>query len=190
MLEIEIKFQQKGVAAGRAFLFCGQFLGAIHWDSEERSVRKHKVFRNFKERGEWVELRFMTAAMEHGFKVSRPWGDSHAYDVGVEHGSDILRVQVKSTTVRTGTGYLCQFKPNKQDYRVEQVDLFAAYIIPEDVWYLIPSAVLLGETRKHAVMLFPMVPLRKDRYKYEAYKEAWTMLSKSKRALAAKYPRI
>jgi hypothetical protein len=49
----------------------------------------------------------------------------------------------------------------KQDYTVEQIDLFAAYIIPEDVWYLIPSAVLLGPQRKVGLMLFPMVPLRK-----------------------------
>jgi hypothetical protein len=32
-----------------------------------------------------------------------------------------------------------------------------------------------------------MEPLKKDRYKYEAYKEAWTILSKSRRALALKY---
>ena len=129
--------------------------------------------------------------VEHGYKVSKPWGDSTAYDVGVEYGSDILRVQVKSTTVRTGTGYLCQFKPNynkKEDYTVEQIDLFAAYLIPVDVWYIIPSPVILGPERKSAVMLFPMVPLKKDRYRYEAYKEAWPLLAKSKRALAAKYP--
>ncbi|HSS97846.1 MAG TPA: hypothetical protein VLK33_12485 [Terriglobales bacterium] len=41
--------------------------------------------------------------------------------------------------------------------------------------------------RKTGLMLFPMEPLKKDRYKYEAYKEAWTILSKSRRALAAKY---
>ncbi len=52
----------------------------------------------------------MTRALEHGYAVSKPWGDSAAYDVGVSHGPDILRVQVKSTTVRTGTGYFCQFK--------------------------------------------------------------------------------
>jgi PD-(D/E)XK endonuclease len=151
-----------------------------------------KLFKTFKERGEWVELRFMTQAMEHGFKVSRPWGESTAYDVGVEHGASFLRVQVKSTTVRTGTGYLCQFKGNhhnKQDYTLEQIDFFAAYIIPEDVWYLIPAALLLGPQRKTGLMLFPMVPLKKDRYRYEAYKEAWHLLSKSKRALAAKYPK-
>ena len=146
-----------------------------------------KAFRNFKERGEWVELRFMTQAIQHGFKVSKPWGDTNAYDIGVEHGPNFLRVQVKSSTYRTGTGYLCQFKGNyhnKQDYTLEQIDLFAAYIIPVDVWYLIPAALLLGAQRKQALMLFPMEPLKKDRYRYEAYKEAWHVLSKSKRALA------
>ena len=146
-----------------------------------------KLFRTFKERGEWVELRFMTQAIEHGYKVSKPWGETNAYDIGVEHDSGVLRVQVKSTTVRTGTGYLCQFKPNyhkKQDYTIEQIDLFAAYVIPADVWYIIPAPVLLGPQRKTGIMLFPMVPLKKDRYRYEAYKEAWSLFSKSKRALA------
>ena len=146
-----------------------------------------KLFKTFKERGEWVELRFMAQALGHGFTVSKPWGDTSPYDVGVENGPNFLRVQVKSTSNRSGTGYFCQFKPNymkKEDYTLEQIDLFAAYVIPVDVWYLIPAAVLLGPQRKTAVMLFPMVPLRKDRYRYEAYKEAWTMLSKSKRALA------
>ena len=154
------------------------------------SAHDCKAFKTFKERGEWVELRFMTSALEHGYAVSKPWGDSSAYDVGVSHGSDILRVQVKSTTVRTGTGYFCQFKPHflkKQDYTLQQIDLFAAYVIPQDVWYLIPAAVILGPTRKTGLMLYPMVPLKKDRYKYEGYKEAWPLLSKSKRALAAKY---
>jgi hypothetical protein len=146
-----------------------------------------KLFRTFKERGEWVELRFMTQAIEHGYKVSKPWGEINPYDIGVEHDSGILRVQIKSTTVRTGTGYLCQFRPNfqkKHDYTVDQIDLFAAYIIPEDVWYIIPSPVLLGSQRKTGIMPFPMVPLKKDRYRYEAYREAWTLFSKSKRALA------
>jgi len=129
----------------------------------------------------------MDHAICHGFKVSKPWSESTAYDIGIEHGPNFLRVQVKSTTVRTGTGYFCQFKPNyhkKEDYTLQQIDLFAAYVIPVDVWYLIPAAVLLGPQCKTGLMLFPMVPLKKDRYKYEAYKEAWSLLSKSKRTLA------
>jgi hypothetical protein len=135
-------------------------------------------FQDFKERGEWVELRFMTQAIERGFKVSRPWGDSSAYDVGIESGSRVLKVQVKSTDCRTGFGYLCQFKPGPgtQPYTLEQIDFFAAYVIPRDVWYLIPAMVLLGGAQKKALTLLPSKPRHPDRYKYECYREAWTLL--------------
>ena len=99
---------------------------------------------------------------------------------------NFLRVQVKSTTCRTGTGYFCQFKPHylkKQDYTLAQLDLFAAYVIPVEAWYIIPAALLLGELRKTGIMLYPVEPLKKDRYSYEAYKEAWPLLYKSRRAL-------
>jgi PD-(D/E)XK endonuclease len=151
-------------------------------------IHQWKRFKTFKQRGEWVELQFMAQAASHGYRISKPWGDTASYDIGVENGPSFLRVQVKSTTVRTGTGYLCQFNPNyhrKQDYTVAEIDIFAAYIIPENIWYLIPSRLLLGPKRRHAVMLCPLVPLRKNRYSFEAYKEAWPLLGKSKRALAA-----
>ena len=112
-----------------------------------------KVFKTYKERGEWTELVFMAKAMFHGYKISKPWGDSSAFDIGVESGRRILRVQVKSTANRTGTGYLCQFKPNatkKQDYTLQQIDFFAGYVIPQDRWYIIPAKVILGARRKHA----------------------------------------
>ena len=85
-----------------------------------------KGFRTYKERGEWVELQFMARAVREGFKVSKPWGDSSAYDVGIESGERILRVQVKSTDCRTQYGYLCQFKPNanSKPYTLKQVDFF------------------------------------------------------------------
>lgn len=146
-------------------------------------------FHTFKQRGEWVELEFMARAALHGFNVSKPWGDSSAYDVGIEHGPDFLRVQIKSTTVRTGTGYFCQFKPNyynkRHDYTLDEIDLFAAYVIPVDAWYLIPAAVILKPRRKVGVMLHPVVPLRKNRYRYEHYREAWHLLSKTREQLGA-----
>ena len=37
-----------------------------------------------KERGEWAELCFMARAAGHGLRVSKPYGDSASYDVGVE----------------------------------------------------------------------------------------------------------
>jgi hypothetical protein len=141
-----------------------------------------KGFKTFKERGEWVELQFMARAVRNGFKVPKPWGDSSAYDVGIESGKRILRVQVKSTDCRTQYGYLCQFKPNahSKPYTLKQVDFFAAYVIPEDVWYLIPAAVLLRGEPKKAVTLLPAKPRHPDRYRYEGYRDGWELLLPTK----------
>lgn len=141
-------------------------------------------FSSFKQRGEWVELKFMTDAAQRRFAVNKPWGDMRAYDVGIEHKQNFLRVQVKSTTVRAGAGYRCQFTPNyrkRHDYSLDQIDLFAAYVIPEETWYLIPAALLLGKHRKRMAMLCPVVPpAKKASYCYETYREAWDLLKKSR----------
>ena len=144
-------------------------------------------FTSFKERGEWVELQFMCEAAKRRFAVSKPWGDTRAYDVGIEHDQNFLRVQVKSTAYRVGAGYLCQFKPNhlkKIDYSLKQLDLFAAYVIPEDAWYLIPAVLLLSHRRRTMAMLCPVVPpAKKASYRYECYREAWKLLKKSRSEL-------
>jgi hypothetical protein len=144
-------------------------------------------FRTFKERGEWVELQFMAAAASHGYRVLKPWGDSLEYDVAVEHGGDMIRVQVKSTANRNSTGYLCYFRRNwlvKEPYSIDELDIFAAYIIPEEVWYLIPAAVILNRPRKGVpIYLCPVTARKKNRYRYEQYREAWHLLSKTPREL-------
>ena len=144
-------------------------------------------FTSFKERGEWVELQFMAAAAKRRFAVSKPWGETQAYDVGIEHQGNYLRVQVKSTTARSGAGYRCEFHPNhqkKRDYSIDQLDLFAAYVIPEDAWYLIPAGLLLGKRRRFMAMLCPITPpAKKACYCYEPYRENWTLLSKSRNEL-------
>ena len=139
-----------------------------------------KFFKNFKERGEWVEARFMADAMRHGYKVLKPWGDSQPYDVALAFGNRIVRVQVKSSSNRYGTGYLCQFKPNyyTKPYSLDQLDFFAACVIPKDTWYLIPAKVVLcGEITKKALMLYPVEPEKRGRYLYESYREAWPLLT-------------
>ena len=67
-----------------------------------------KLFANYKRRGEWVELLFMTVAAGLGFNVAKPWGDSARYDVIVENEGRFLRMQVKSTESMVGGCYLCQ----------------------------------------------------------------------------------
>ena len=152
------------------------------------SMHDWERFTSFKQRGEWVELQFMAQAAKRRLAVSKPWGDMQAYDVGIEHGSNFLRVQVKSTTARSGAGYRCMFRPNhlkKRDYSIDQIDLFAAYVIPLDAWYLIPAVLLLGTRRLSMAMLSPVVPpAKKASYRYECYREAWIPLTKTRDELA------
>jgi hypothetical protein len=49
-----------------------------------------------KARGEWTELYFMMMTAGQAMKVSKPFGESGKYDVGVENQIRVLRVQVKS----------------------------------------------------------------------------------------------
>jgi hypothetical protein len=146
-----------------------------------------KQFKTFKQRGEWVELEFMAAAHLRGHRVLKPWGDTYEYDVGIDQRGNLLRVQVKSSTVRNGTGYLCQFRRNylaKEPYSVDELDLFATYVIPVETWYLIPAVVILKPTLKTAITVYPVTALKKDRYKYEHYREAWGLLTQSRRQLS------
>jgi PD-(D/E)XK endonuclease len=174
------KFAELGAAnEPRLCFFGGPELGLgaePQREMDEGRVFKNVVFKNFKERGEWVELRFMTKAVEQGFRVSKPWGDSSAYDVGVEDGRGVLRVQVKSTTCRVGNGYLCRMRPNPETspYTKDQVDFFAAYVIPEDAWYLIPVGVVIE--RRGDMILCPVSQTKICRFKYEHYREAWALL--------------
>ena len=145
-------------------------------------------FSNFKQRGEWVELQFMAQAARRRFAINKPWGETLAYDVGIEHAPNFLRVQVKSTTTRSGAGYRCMFMPNhkkKRDYSLKEIDLFAAYVIPEDAWYLIPAVLLLGKRRRFMAALCPVVPpAKRASYRYEGYREAWKLLTRSRAELA------
>jgi hypothetical protein len=121
-----------------------------------------KKFKSFKQRGEWVELRFMAA--ERGLHVLKPWGDTRPYDIGIDHSPNFLRIQVKSTTCRTGTGYFCQFKPHylkKQDYTLAQLDLFAAYVIPVKPGTSFPPPCSSAPNAKPASCSTPSNPSRK-----------------------------
>jgi hypothetical protein len=133
-------------------------------------------FRNYKERGEWVEAQFIAEAMRHGYKVLKPWGESSPFDVALYFGSRIVRVQVKSTSARKTTGYLCHLRSAPQrPYTLSNVDFFAGYVVPQDVWYLIPARVVVGKIRV-GLMVCPMQRPKINRYHYERYREAWPLL--------------
>jgi len=125
-----------------------------------------------KERGEWAELYFMMMAAGQGMKVSKPFGDSGRYDVGVENQRRVLRVQVKSTIYkRRGECYsLNVMGPQRQKYEPGRVDYFAILLIPRDDWYIIPFEVM-GRTNS-SIHFTP----KGKRQKYGEYREAWHLL--------------
>jgi hypothetical protein len=135
------------------------------------------LIKGCKERGEWAELCFMARAAGEGLKVSKPYGDSASYDVGVEFVAGkgegkILRVQVKSTIYgrRNGEYSLNVMGPGRERYPSGVVDFFAVYLIPIDAWYIIPFEVM-GRTN----CSLHFTPASK-RHKYASYREAWHLL--------------
>jgi len=131
---------------------------------------KKMKFKHYKQRGEWVEMLFMARAAEHGFQVSKPWGDSASYDFVVEHGAKCVRVQVKSTMHQRHGGHCCQVRGSHQrPYVDSSFDFAAIYLIPADAWYIIPTAQIAGQ-----VSLFFSPKLRNS--KYGQYEEAWHLL--------------
>src|SRR3954463_13900011 len=75
---------------------------------------KSPSIRNSKRRGEWAELRFMAEAVQRGFNVMRPWGESARYDVLLERNLRYLRVQVKSTQYKIGKAYVCGLRSDNK----------------------------------------------------------------------------
>jgi hypothetical protein len=98
--------------------------------------------------------------MWEGLRLARPWGESSGYDfvVDQERGR-LVRVQVKSTIFKEGTGYSCTMKDSKGPYKKGSFEFVAAYVIPENVWFIIPEKKVRG---KWSVGLYPKL----ERSKY------------------------
>jgi hypothetical protein len=120
-------------------------------------------------RGEWAELRFMQRATERGFRVAKPWGETAPYDVATEHQGLFRRVQVKCTIYKRDNSYVCTICSSHVLYRPDQLDFFAAYVIPTDTWYILP---ILTTNNQPTIVLSPH--LKKS--KYGPYQEAWHLL--------------
>jgi hypothetical protein len=143
----------------------------LFWGETMRRQGK-RVFANYKKRGEWAELLFMTVAAGLGFNVAKPWGDSASYDVVVENEGRFLRIQVKSTEMWAAGCYLCQLHAGgNRLYTEKEIDYFAIYVLPEDVWYIFPVKTLVGMS---AVGLTP----NRATSKYNRYKENWWYLTR------------
>jgi hypothetical protein len=126
-------------------------------------------FKNFKQRGEWVEMLFMARASREGLQVSKPYGESAAYDFIVESGSLCSRIQVKSTRSHYQKGFRCNLRASmSRRYKPDSFDFIAVHVIPLDAWFIIPSIMI-----KLGILLTPGKPDSK----YYEYEEAWHLLA-------------
>jgi hypothetical protein len=77
---------------------------------------------------------------------------------------------VKSTIFKEGAeGYSCTLKDSKGPYKKGSFEFVAAYVIPEDVWFILPEKIIRG---MWSVGLYPKL----ERAKYREYQEAWHLL--------------
>src|SRR5437868_3830982 len=103
-----------------------------------------------KKRGEVAELRFAAKAASLGLAVAKPYGENDKYDFIV--GQRVLRrVQVRSSIFASNGGFRFGLKSGsaKQAMPSGAIDCLAAYVYPEDVWYVIPASEVVHRTAMH-----------------------------------------
>jgi len=139
---------------------------------KNRSPRA-SVHLDAKQRGELVEMMFMVQASRRGLIVAKPYGDSRRYDFITDAGKRLRRVQVKSTAHRTGRGFCVNATSRRHSravYTAAEIDFLIAYVIPRNVWYVVPVA----ELRASTFRVYPDGCKRGGLY--EPYREAWHFL--------------
>jgi len=137
-----------------------------------RRVREHS-----KDRGDMAEMQFMLDAAQRGFGVAKPYGDNEHYDVVVDSGGRLWRVQVKSTasTHHRGFSVRSSWRTSRRQiaYTAEDVDFLAVRIAGRGIWYVIPVRALGGRLTIH---LYPFGSRRGSKRRFEKYREAWELL--------------
>ena len=131
-------------------------------------------FPHSKLQGEFAESCFVVECLRRGFAVAKPFGDSTRYDLLVDSAGRISRIQVKSVSVCSPDGayhlaVMRSVSSSKKAYHHNDFDLLAAYLIPRDLWYIIPIAAVAG------IKTIALHPGRSSR-RLERYREAWKLL--------------
>ncbi len=127
--------------------------------------------------GEQAEAAFLNKATSLGLSVSKPWGDSERYDLIVGSGSRLSRVQVKSTQHEHVGQYRYSISTYRHGtlYTEAEIDFLAVYIVPLNIWYIIPVKACLNHRN---LRFYP--GSKNSRGRYEKYREAWWRLESRK----------
>jgi hypothetical protein len=126
-----------------------------------------------KRRGEAAQAAFLARATALNSGVLIPWGDSERYDNVVDFGCGLFRVQVKSATAYAENRYRVKTTgANGRVYTSKEIDFFVAYIVPENIWYIIPVQAI---GQRKGIRFYP-TSRRQSKAQFEKYREAWCLL--------------
>ena len=122
--------------------------------------------------GDRSTLAVMLALHEAGYRISVPFGENTRYDLIIDDGSTLLRVQCKTGWVRRGaiefrTASSYYHHPNEkkgQRHYRGQVDLFAVYCRKTCGVYLIPIDGLPGD--RASLRIAPPLNGQRKRIRY------------------------
>lgn len=97
---------------------------------------------NSKAKGEVSEGHVIAHLLKMGYSVSMPFGDNQRYDLILDDGERLWRIQVKTARLQRGclvfnAASVNGFTGVKTDYR-GQIDLFLAYSPDTDKVYRVP----------------------------------------------------
>lgn len=135
--------------------------------------------------GEIAELRFALEARRRGLMVSKPLTTAR-YDLVVDGGGRLSRVQVKAISKpEYGNTYHCHLTRglgSRSRYKANEIDFFALYLVTADLWYFVPSALVVGScVLRIDPNRGPRVAGTKPLLDYPKFKGAWNLFALCKK---------
>lgn len=135
-----------------------------------------------KQRGDVAEYRVLAELLRRNFNVLMPVGDRLPYDLAIDFGGKLIRIQVKRAWFHDATkawiAGVRRSQTNRRVYRITpysetDFDVLIAWIPDLDVFYVFPVAVACS----FASSIYMVEGVSRQRTpKAAAYREAWHVL--------------
>jgi hypothetical protein len=98
---------------------------------------------NTKNKGDLCEIKFAASLIEVGYSVSMPWGDNQRYDMLIDDGENIYKVQCKHGRLRSGAVVFNSISCGTGNYAkgrtyIGEIDFFGVYCPDTQQCYLVP----------------------------------------------------
>ena len=118
-----------------------------------------------------MEAAFLAKAAMPDFPVSKPWGESRAYDFVLDSGHGLWRVQVKCATSHRGTRCDVRAAGSGPLYTMDDIDFLVAYVIAKNLRYVVPVEAFAPRATIHFNYG------ERSEGMFEKYREAWCLLA-------------